>query len=1440
MAICDPRRFSLEDMAECSARLRTLGGQGRTFGEVADAVVRFLYEHLRDSQTGMPSCALVRCFKTQAYATLSEDFRRFVRAVLGIQRPSPDLKCLALAATAGERPEWNHVTESRRYKAIPLAGERFAGQFPMFAQLFTQLGLPMNASSDGADLLLDDGPRSYHVFFVPEAVGSPYVPVQQDFVVQYGIRSVLGYGGVLPSQEVFVVVLFATVRLPRQTAELFKTLALSTQLAFLEAEARAVEETHAQQNRHPQQVTAHPYDARIQACEQLLAVQEETVTAYAKRGRCAQDAPADNRARFSPVAESSRDPVLFVDQDGKIQSWTRTAEALFGYCAGEAVGKSIQVLFGDDFMPTFAGLVEEKTSERAPGVTGHTCDAVGRRMDGGVFPAEVVIAAWWTKHAPCFTFIIRDISERLRAAAELTHSEARLRSLIDHAPDLICTTTIDGTITSLNPAFEAITRWPRSEWVGRHFAALLHPDDAPYARDVLEYIIKTRTSITSGLRIRSKDRGMIAGDFVGGPLIENGRVVGVFGIARDITDRKLFEEALRESEERLRAVLQSTQDAIITIDGKGDVVFWNDAARKLFGYTPEEILGYPVSRIIPERFREAHARGLKRAAAAGQRTVEGTMFELVGLRKDETEFPLEFSLASWRGRVGLFFTSIIRDVTERKRAEAERERLARHVQLLLASTGEGIYGIDTAGRCTFINDAAARLLGYRADEVIGKRMHELIHHHRSDQSVYPLEACPIYRAFRSGQTMEADDEVLWRKDGTPLPVHYSSAPIMEEGIVTGAVVIFTDISRRKQAELKVLESEARYRQLVETAMEGMWLIDAEDKTQFVNRRLAEMLGYDVADMLGRPLYDFFEAGECDFLHERIAARRRGIKEQYDLRFRRKDGSRLWAIVSASPVFSPEGRYTGALAMITDITDRKRTEEAMNALLQGTASVTGKEFFPAFVRHLAAALNVEYAMVVERPCPDSRTCRVMAAWMRDRLVEPFDYDLVGTPCETLMKADQVYYPSDVQQLFPLDRDLMTMQAVSYAGVALRDSASRELGHLCVLDLKPLMDRDNVMRILAIFGSRAAAELERMQAEAAVQDAQERLKLSLEATDLGIWDWNIETGRVVWSEQVPPIFGLTRESFDGTYESYFRCLHPDDRGLVSQAIEASLHDGADYEVEHRIVRPDGRIRWVACKGDVLCDEDGRAVRMLGTVQDITDRKEADARLHAMLKQVRTLSGRLEVIREEERARIARELHDELGVGLTCLKIDLTRIKSLLSNAGPTREPIDERLDRMIEYVDETIRSVQRIVTELRPTVLDDLGLVAAIEWLAQDFERRTGIVCRCTIASDEFPADIERTTAVFRICQEALTNVVRHAAASAVGIRLGRDGDRLELDVSDNGCGIPEHKLAEPQSLGLLGMKERAELLGGKVTIKHGVRGGTIVSLRLPYPYPSESS
>jgi two-component system sensor histidine kinase UhpB len=258
----------------------------------------------------------------------------------------------------------------------------------------------------------------------------------------------------------------------------------------------------------------------------------------------------------------------------------------------------------------------------------------------------------------------------------------------------------------------------------------------------------------------------------------------------------------------------------------------------------------------------------------------------------------------------------------------------------------------------------------------------------------------------------------------------------------------------------------------------------------------------------------------------------------------------------------------------------------------------------------------------------------------------------------------------------------------------------------------------------------------------------------------------------------------------------------------------------------------LRYLHTKKIPIVDENDHPLYLLGISEDITERKRAENELQRSFELLRTLSQRLEVVREQERTRIARELHDELGVRMTCMKMDLARLLAMMRDPLFPREKMEEKIRSMGTEVDTTIAEVQRLASELRPGLLDDLGLVAAIEWQCQDFERRSGIRCLCEASFDEIKISPSRATAAFRICQEALINIARHAKATFVRVLVKESGDDVLIEIQDNGQGIPAEKVNEAGSLGLLGMKERSMAIGGRLEIAGWPGKGTTVTLRFP--------
>ena len=296
-----------------------------------------------------------------------------------------------------------------------------------------------------------------------------------------------------------------------------------------------------------------------------------------------------------------------------------------------------------------------------------------------------------------------------------------------------------------------------------------------------------------------------------------------------------------------------------------------------------------------------------------------------------------------------------------------------------------------------------------------------------------------------------------------------------------------------------------------------------------------------------------------------------------------------------------------------------------------------------------------------------------------------------------------------------------------------------------------------------------------------------------------------------------------------------IHPDDLSRVRERVVEAMQSNRPLTIEYRLRRADGQYRWVVDAVSPRSDSRGALIGFVGSTVDLTEHKEEAVETHQRIRdsqeQMRRLAARIQAAREEERTALARELHDELGQTLTAIKLDLGRATSALRDARVSSTVVD-RLQSLIGLVEIGIETVKRITTSLRPATLDHLGLPEAIRWEAMGFRARTGLRCHVRADKESTALNPEQQTALFRIFQEALTNVVRHARASAVHVTLAERRGVFDLRIRDNGRGVTDEEVADPRAVGVLGMRERAVLVGGTFTMT-GRRGkGTTVLVRVP--------
>lgn len=419
-----------------------------------------------------------------------------------------------------------------------------------------------------------------------------------------------------------------------------------------------------------------------------------------------------------------------------------------------------------------------------------------------------------------------------------------------------------------------------------------------------------------------------------------------------------------------------------------------------------------------------------------------------------------------------------------------------------------------------------------------------------------------------------------------------------------------------QSEEEVRSVQTLIAAILDHLPDMVFVKDAQD-LRFVRFNCAgeKLVGLSAQELLGKSDYDLFPKEQADF----FTARDRDVLASGLLLdipeepIQTKDRGIRILHTKKVPIYDETGRPRYLLGISEDITDRKHAVDALQALAVETAAVTGEEFFQALVRQLAAAVGTRYAFVTELVGDKQSRVRVLAMWMGDRLGAPFEYDLVHTPCKIVFEQGRVYHHDSVQQIYPNDKDLVALEAVAYLGVVLTARSGKPIGHLCVMDDKPLRKESLAFTLMTVFAGRAAAELERRQAERAAEESAARFQIVTRATNDVIWDWDLRADTVWWSEGYSARFGWGGGELGIGTGSRHNGLHPEDRERVVDGISRVINQGGnDWSDSYRFRRRDGTFAVIFDRGVVIRDSEGQAIRMVGAMQDLTDRKLLEEQL------------------------------------------------------------------------------------------------------------------------------------------------------------------------------------------------------------------------------------
>ncbi len=614
--------------------------------------------------------------------------------------------------------------------------------------------------------------------------------------------------------------------------------------------------------------------------------------------------------RFRLAVEASPSGMVMVDAEGRIVLANSQTERLFGYDRSELIGRSVEILVPPRFRgshPAFRTAFHGQPEARP---MGGGRELYGLTSDGREIPVEIGLNPIDTPDGTFVLAAIVDIAERKRAE----ETRNRLAAIVESSGDAIVSIDLGGVVTSWNRGAEAIYRWRAEEAVGRSIDFLSPPDAG---RETEEQVLPelARGESVEGIetvRVR-KDGERIEVSLTVSPVRDPlGRLVATSIVSRDITERRL-------SERRFRLAVEAAPSGMVMVDGEGRIVLVNSQTERLFGYDRSELIGRPVEVLVPERLRDV---GTFRQSHE-TRSSEGGR-DLFGLSRDGREFPVEIGLNPIRTPEGSFVLAAVVDVTERKRAEETRNRLAAIVE----SSDDAIFSTGLDGRITSWNRGAERIYGWAASEAVGRPSEFLVPPDR------PAEPEAILERLALGEPIEGFETARVRKDGRRIDVSLTVSPIRDpEGRLLAISTICRDITENKLAE-------RRFRLAVEASPSGMVMVDDVGRIVLVNSQTERLFGYERAELIGQPVELLVPDWRLEFQtssdglpmgtgHDRIGLTREGREFPVE--------------IGLNPIDTSEGTFV--LAAIVDITERKRMESDLrrsNAELEEFASVASHD------------------------------------------------------------------------------------------------------------------------------------------------------------------------------------------------------------------------------------------------------------------------------------------------------------------------------------------------------------------------------------------------------------------------------------------------------------------------------------------------------------------
>lgn len=954
----------------------------------------------------------------------------------------------------------------------------------------------------------------------------------------------------------------------------------------------------------------------------------------------------------------------------------------------------------------------------------------------------------------------RDITDHKLAREALQQSEERFRLIAETSADVIFQLDVNGRVAYCSPAVRSYGYSPDMV-LDKSFSEFIVQDDLSKAADAFQRVTLGERLSLFEVRVLKADGSTTDIELSATPIVRNETIVGIQGIARNISERKLAERALRESEQRLRMTQQAAKIGAFEWNVQTGMNIWTPALEAMYGLAPGEFGETQSSweQLVHPEDRAAAVALVNRAFETGEPISgewrvtwrDGSMHWIQGrfqLFRDDADRSMRL--------IGVNI-----DITERKQVEEALRESEERFRAVFESSSDCILVWDRQGNYLFANQAAIDHVGTTRDKVIGRNIRDGLGH---IPDFMHLWLARLEQAFATGEPFRVEDSIP--VGGRVVHSESQISPIRDaSGRVFAVSVVYRDVTERKQVQEALRQSRLDMGRAQDVAQIGWWRLDIRKNVLTWSDQSYRIFGLPK----GTPLtYETFLSAvhpdDCAYVDTEWKAGLQG--KPYDIEHRiLVNGKTKWLREKAYLEFDKNGSLLGGFGITQDITKKRLIEEELRRTKNGLQVLVAEK--TAELRNANRVLENEIAERIEAGKQLTATNSLLKLFCRtfrqkgylDAVVE-----LLKTQCEC---------------------ECIGIRLIDACGNIPYSASSGLSGDFLEKEdcLSLCKDACACTRIAREKPSRAEAAL---------------------ITLAGSFICN-DTSRL----QNP-----SKGSRSAKYRS--ACMQ---QGFGSVAVIAIRYRDKVLGVIHLADRSRGKfsrpiVEFIEAATPLI----GEALYRFGIKEALVSSRE----------RLRNLSRYLVTAREEERLRVAREIHDELGQTLTAARMELAMLKKVWDKGAAVKQ----KIPAILELIDNSIEDVQRICSELRPRILDHLGLKAAIEWQAKKFTELGGLSCFLDLPDGQISLPSSVATSVFRIFQEALTNIVRHAKASNVRIRLGIEGSSMMLEIHDDGKGIPAHRISGKDSFGIIGIRERVHELGGRVTFK-GVRDkGTTVTITIP--------